>query len=135
MTDIEKAAIQKECKKFIEKDPCLDKNFNLCSEEDQEWVLDYLLTGKGTTPYEMITGYDSLDIFPEEGNFFKIHQFYSHLKEDITTEDEYSNVKKFYQIMKLKNLGELNIIYNFQDTIILCEIFEQQSEQLQRLFR
>ena len=37
--------------------------------------------------------------------------------------------------MKLKNLGELNIIYNFQDTIILCEIFEQQSEQLQRLFR
>ena len=37
--------------------------------------------------------------------------------------------------MKLKNLGELNKIYNFQDTIILCEIFEQRSEHLQKLFK
>ena len=37
--------------------------------------------------------------------------------------------------MKLKNLGELNEIYNFQDTIILCEIFEQRSEHLQKLFK
>ena len=63
LTDIEKAAIRKEYKKFIEKDPCLDKKFNLCTEEDQEWVLDYLLTGKGTTPYEMITCYDSYITF------------------------------------------------------------------------
>ena len=33
-------------------------------------------------------------------------------------------LKKNYQTMKLKDLGELNKIYNFQDTIILCEIFE-----------
>ena len=37
--------------------------------------------------------------------------------------------------MKLKNLGELNKIYNFQDTIILCEIFEQRSEHLQKRFK
>ena len=37
--------------------------------------------------------------------------------------------------MKLKNLGELNRIYNFQDTIILCEIFEQRSELLQEIFK
>ena len=37
--------------------------------------------------------------------------------------------------MKLKNLGELNKIYNFQDTIIFCEIFEQWSEHLQKLFK
>ena len=36
--------------------------------------------------------------------------------------------------MKLKNLGELNSIYNFQDNIILCEIFEQRSELLQEIF-
>ena len=35
--------------------------------------------------------------------------------------------------MKLKNIGELNKSYNFQNTIILCEIFEQRSEQLQKL--
>ena len=37
--------------------------------------------------------------------------------------------------MNLKNLGELSKIYNFQDTIILCEIFEQHSQHLQKLFK
>ena len=45
-------------------------------------------------------------------------------------EDEYENVKKFYTTLKLKNLGELNKIYNFQDTIILCKIFGQYSSRL-----
>ena len=49
--------------------------------------------------------------------------------------DEYENVKKFYQTLKLKNLGEVNKIYNFQDTIILCKIFEQRSNHLQKLFK
>ena len=40
-----------------------------------------------------------------------------------------------YQIIRLKDLGELNKIYNFQDTIILCEIFEQHSDRLQQLFK
>ena len=92
-------------------------------------------TGKGTIPYEMITRYDSLDISPDNGNFFLPHNFYSSLKDDIMTLEEYENVKKFYLKMKLKNLGELNKIYNFQDTIILCEIFKQRSEHLQKLFK
>ena len=50
------------------------------------------------------------------------------------TDEEYQNVKKFYQAMKLENL-ELNKIYNFQDTIILCEIFEQRCSHLQDIFK
>ena len=37
--------------------------------------------------------------------------------------------------MRLKNFGELNNLYNFQDTIILCEIFEQSSAHLQKMFK
>ena len=37
--------------------------------------------------------------------------------------------------MKLENLGELNKLYYFQDTIILREIFESQPSQLQKLFK
>ena len=44
-------------------------------------------------------------------------------------------LKKSYRTMKLKDLGELNKIYNFQNTIILCEIFEQRSMHLQKLFK
>ena len=36
--------------------------------------------------------------------------------------------------LKLQNFGELNHIYNFQDTIILCEIVEQRSSRLQEVF-
>ena len=62
----------------------------------------------------MITRYNSLDISPDNGNFFLLHNFYLSLKEDIMTLEEYGNVKTFYLTMKLKNLGELNKIYNFQ---------------------
>ena len=51
------------------------------------------------------------------------------------TREEYGNVKKFYQTLELKDLGELNKIYNFQDTVILCQIFEQRSKHLQKLFK
>ena len=37
--------------------------------------------------------------------------------------------------MRLSNLGELNQIYNFQDTIILCEILEQRSCLFQKMFK
>ena len=59
MTDKEKFVIKKEYKKFILRDESLSRKFNACRKEDQEWVLNYLSTGKGTIPYEMITRYDS----------------------------------------------------------------------------
>ena len=110
ITDEERAALKRECKELIPDDEALSEKFNLCSEEDQEWVLKYLSTGKEVTPYEMITRFDSSDISPKEGSFFLPHQFYSRLKE---TKD-YDSVKKFYQTMKLKNLDEINILTNFK---------------------
>lgn len=94
LTDNEKYAIRTECKKIINKGEKLSKKFNTCTEEDQEWVLNYLSTGKQTIPYEMRTRYDSLDVSPEVGNFLLPHHFYSSLKDDIVTEEEYENIKK-----------------------------------------
>ena len=37
--------------------------------------------------------------------------------------------------MNLEILGELNKLYNFQDTVILTEIFEKRSLHLQKLFK
>ena len=135
LTDSEKSAISKECEKFIKKNENLARKFNSCTKEQQEWVLKYLPTGKGTIKYEMITRYDTLNISPEDGKFFLPHQSYSSLKDDIMTEEEYENVKKFYQTMKLNDLGQLNKFYNFQDTIMLCEVSEQRSMHLQKLFK
>ena len=37
--------------------------------------------------------------------------------------------------MRLKTLGDMNRIYNFQDTLILCEIFEQRACLLEKVFK
>ena len=97
-------------------------------------MLDCLSSGKGTIPYELITEFDSLNIAPEK-EFFLPHHFYSSMKDSTISDEEYENVKKFYKILKLQNLGELNHAYNFQDTIILCKMLEQRSSLLQEIFK
>ena len=66
LTDNEKQSIQKEGKKFISKDESLFKKFKECTENDQEGIINYLSSGKGVIPYEMITTFDSLNISPQE---------------------------------------------------------------------
>ena len=92
MADKERLAVKTECKKFILKDKDLAK---------KKQTLLRKISGVGL----MITRFDSLNIAPGKDNFF--HQFYSSLKDTIMTEEEYNNIKKFYQILKLKNLEEL----------------------------
>ena len=57
------------------------------------------------------------------------------MKDSVLSKEEYENVKKFYNLMKLSNLGELSQIYNFQDVIILCEIFEQRADLFKEKFK
>ena len=53
----------------------------------------------------------------------------------IKSKTEYQNVKKFFMLLRLKTLGDMNRIYNFQDILILCEIFEQRASLLEKLFK
>ena len=110
-------------------DSVLSKRILSRTKEEKKWVLDYLSSGKGTILYELITNFDSLNITREKEVFLP-HQFYSSMKDSTIFDQDYENVKKFYTMLKLKNVGELNHICNFQDTIILCAIFEQRSSRL-----
>ena len=65
MADIERLKVRKICKQF------LGEKLMLLSEKDEEWVLDYLSSGKGMIPYQMITNFDSLEIRPENEFFQK----------------------------------------------------------------
>ena len=81
--------------------------------------------------YQLITDFKSLNIRPEK-EFFSHQDFYSCLKEKNISEEEYENVKSFFCLLTLR---DFNQIYNLQDTTILCEIFEQRSSLLQKLFK
>ena len=54
------------------------------------------------------------------------------MKDSMISLEDYQNVRKFYRLLKLSNSGELNQLYNFQDTLILCE---QRSELLKDIFK
>ena len=113
MADIERENVRKICRRF------LSEKLLFLNEEDEKWVLDYLASGKGMIPYQMITDFDSLNIAPEN-DFFEHKKFYSTLKEKNVSQEEYDNVKSSYTILRLKTLGDLNRIYNFQDIVNLC---------------
>ena len=57
------------------------------------------------------------------------------MNDSIINREDYDAVKKLYCTLNLENLGELNKLYNFQDTIILAEVLEQRSTHLQKLFK
>ena len=97
MTDIERANVRKNCRRF------LAEKLMFLTDEDEAWVLDYLSSGKGMVPYQMITDFDSLKKVPKE-DFFQKKDFYSELKEKDISDEEYQNVKKNFMLLRLKTL-------------------------------
>ena len=66
LTISEKSAIYDECKNNLFQDEKVSKAFENLNQIDQDWVLSYLSSGKGATPYQLISDFDSLNISPEK---------------------------------------------------------------------
>ena len=56
--------------------------------------------------------------------FFTKDEFYSTLKEKAVDEGKYNNSKLLHTLLKRQDMFDLNDLYNAQDVIFLCEIFE-----------
>ena len=128
MTDLERANVRKNCRRF------LAEKLMFLTDDQEAWALDYLSSGKGMIPYQVITDFDSLKKVPKE-DFFQKKDFYSELKEKDISDEEHENVKNLFKLLRLKTLGDMNRIYNFQNTLILCEIFEKRASFLKKLFK
>ena len=119
--------------KFIQNNETYAGPFNSLADDEKNWVLDYLCGVKGVIPYEKIKSHEDLDAAPE-GDFFSKTKFYSSLKNEIIDAESYESVKKLWKLMRLNKLSELNDIYNFQDTVILCKIFENRAIEMMQKF-
>ena len=49
---------------------------------------------------------------------------FSELKQSAVDDNDYGNSKYLYQTLKMRNLGDMNDLYNAQDLILLYEIIE-----------
>ena len=66
----------------------------------------------------------SLDLTPENGDFFQKSKFFSKLKQKFDSDDDYENSYYLLQALKMRDLNDMNDLYNAQDVILLCEITE-----------
>ena len=87
-------------------------------------ILEIITSGKGVIPYELIVQMDSLLLTPDDDKFWFKTEFYSELKMQSVDDQTYENSKFLYTKLKMRNLSDLNDLYNFQDVALLCEILE-----------
>ena len=100
----------------------------------QEKVLDIVTSGKGIIRYELIADMQSLLLTPDNEQFWNKTEFFSELKLQAVDGESYENSKFLYKTLKMRNLGDLNDLYNTQDVILLCEILESSFQAMQNIY-
>ena len=86
-------------------------------------TMTILSTGKGAIPYEKIIGVNSLDLQPEM-DFFSKDEFYSKLKQKKISDEEYERSKYLFSNLEMRNLNDMNDLYNAKDVILLFDMFK-----------
>ena len=119
----EKQNIKAAAEEFIKKHIYFGKVWPILEKNDREKILEMIADGKGGMPYEKISTINSLLSKPEK-DFYEHTEFYSSLKQSNVSFSEYENAKYLFKTLKMRNLGDMNDLYNFQDVILLCEIIE-----------
>ena len=131
-TNEEKEKIQKLTVQFLTTHDHFSKVWKNLTYEQRKKVVDIISSGKGVIPYEKIETINSLSIVkPEDGIFFSKDEFFSTLKDAEVDNESYENSKKLYILLQMRNLSDLNDLYNVQDVIILLEIIENRFQIIQ----
>ena len=104
------------------------------TQKSQEKDLDIVTSGKGIIPYELIVDMKSLLLTLDDKQFWNKTEFYSELKLQAVDEESYENSKFLYKTLKMRNLGDLNDLYNTQDVILLGEILESTFQAMQNTY-
>ena len=76
----------------------------------------------------------SLLLTPDDEQFWNKTEFFSELKLQAVDDESYENSKFLFKTLKMRNLGDLNDLYNTQDVILLCEILESRFQAMQNTY-
>ena len=132
-TATEKKNIKEAVDFFLKKHSYFSNIWTCLDQTNKEKILDIISKGKGALPYEKMVDSNSLDIVPEN-EFFEYTEFFSRLNGHNIPPEIYEDMKYLYSILKMRNLGDINDLYNMQDVILLCEIIENRFEKMHKKF-
>ena len=134
LTQEEKRAAEKVTKQFFNQHYYFSTVWTYLPPKLQEKVLDIVTSGKGIIPYELIVDMQSLLLTPDNEQFWNKTEFFSELKLQAVDDDSNGNSKFLYKTLKMRNLGDLNDLYNTQDVILLCEILENRFQAMHNTY-
>ena len=78
---------------------------------------------------------NSFFLTPENETFFEKIEVFRVLKNRGVSDSSYENYFYLYSTLKILNLGDMNDLYNAQDTILSCEIIENKFQLMQDDYR
>ena len=76
----------------------------------------------------------SLFFVKPDKDFSEKTEFFSELKLSAVNDEDYENSKYLYKTLKMRNIGDLNDLYNTQDVILLTEIIESRFQSMQDMY-
>ena len=129
--DEEKEKIQKLTIQFLTTHDYFSIVWKNLTYEQRKTIVEIISSGKGVIPYEKIETINSLSVKPEDGIFFSKDEYFSTLKNQEVDNEAYENAKKLFILLQMRNLSDLNDIYNVQDVIILLELIENRFQIIQ----
>ena len=133
LSDIEKTNVAKLTEQFIVTHRYFAQVWKQLHFADKKKVIDIMVSGKGIIPYEKVESINSLSVKPENGVFFTRDEFFSSLKGESVDEISYQNAKTLFLTLKMRDLSDLNDLYNVQDVIILLEIIENRFQKIMEM--
>ena len=131
LSDKEKENIAKLTVQFLTNHEYFSTVWKNLTNNQQNKIIEIIVSGKGVIPYEKIETIDSLSCKPEDGIFFSKDEFFSTLKGKNVDNECYENAKQLFILLKMRDLSDLNDLYNAQDVIILLEIIENRFQTMQ----
>ena len=132
LSDEEKENVKQLTVQFLTTHDYFSTVWRTLTSNQKNRVIEIIVSGKGVIPYEKIETIESLSfVKPEDGIFFSKDEFFSSLKGKEIDEESYESTKQLFIILKMRNLSDLNDLYNVQDVIILLEIIENRFQIIQ----
>ena len=130
MTEKEKNNAELLVKQFLMQCQFLSKTWLTLSQSQKTELIKIIVSGKGVIAYEKIDSINALQKRPKNGIFFSEERFFSTLKGQSVNKEDYNNSKKLFVLLKMRNLSDLNDLYNVRDVVLLMVVIENRFQDM-----
>ena len=102
---------------YLEQHPIVNKEFTKAGYTPEQIQL---LKRKGVYPYDFTASFESLNVT----ELPPIEQFYSFLKEQSISAEDYTHAQIVWKILNIRDLGHFSDIYLMTDVLLLADVFD-----------